>query len=92
MACYLAVPLLTMYLGSLRQPMYNPKFILLVTPALHILMAAGTGAVAGYSARKSSPRMRLATFAAATVLSGASRRGFALVTGSPVQRSAVCQR
>jgi hypothetical protein len=65
---YLAVPLLVMYLGSLRQPMYNPKFILLVTPALHILWAAGVSAIASARTVRVTPRMRLGRHATAVAL------------------------
>lgn len=46
MVAYLLVPLGLMYVASLRRPMYNPKFILLSTPALHVLQAAGLAALA----------------------------------------------
>jgi mannosyltransferase len=59
LACYLAVPLLAMYLGSLRRPMLNYKFILLVTPAFHILLAAGSGAIAQFGTAGASPRGRV---------------------------------
>lgn len=35
------IPVLTMYFLSLRKPMYNPKFLLLVCPAFLILLALG---------------------------------------------------
>jgi len=38
---YLLVPILAMYGLSLRRPMYDPKFLLLVTPAFHLLVAQG---------------------------------------------------
>jgi mannosyltransferase len=59
LACYLVVPLLAMYLGSLRRPMFNPKFVLLVTPAFHILLAAGAGAIAHVGANSAARRVRL---------------------------------
>ena len=40
-ALYLLVPILTMYLLSLRRPLYNPKFVLLATPAFYLLQARG---------------------------------------------------
>jgi len=40
-ALYLLVPLATMYLLSLRRPLYNPKFLLLATPPFHLLIALG---------------------------------------------------
>ncbi|MHB1317827.1 MAG: hypothetical protein ACYCYF_04315, partial [Anaerolineae bacterium] len=70
-ACYVGAPVLTMFIGSLRQPMYNPKFILLVTPALHILLAAGTGAIARFGSREASPRRRFAAHAVAYVFAAA---------------------
>jgi len=39
---YFALPILTMYLISLRRPMYDPKFLLLATPAYHLILARGT--------------------------------------------------
>lgn len=38
---YLVVPLLMMYLLSLRKPMYNPKFLLLIAPPFGLLVAQG---------------------------------------------------
>ncbi|MBN1400641.1 MAG: hypothetical protein JXA74_07375, partial [Anaerolineae bacterium] len=38
---YCLVPVALMYLFSLSRPMYKPKFLLLATPAYHILQAAG---------------------------------------------------
>jgi mannosyltransferase len=38
---YLAVPVATMYVLSLRRPLYNPKFLLLALPPFHLLLAAG---------------------------------------------------
>ncbi|MDO9065847.1 MAG: glycosyltransferase family 39 protein, partial [Chloroflexota bacterium] len=44
---WLVIPILTMYLLSLRRPMYNPKFLLVVTPAFCLLVALGIRRVAG---------------------------------------------
>ncbi|HJX37596.1 MAG TPA: glycosyltransferase family 39 protein [Anaerolineae bacterium] len=41
---YLCVPILAMYLLSLTRPAYDPKFLLLVTPAFFLLLARGIGA------------------------------------------------
>ena len=38
---YFTLPLLTMYLICLRRPMYDPKFLLLATPAFHLILARG---------------------------------------------------
>jgi len=38
---YLFVPFAVLYLLSLRRPLYNPKFLLVATPAFHVLMARG---------------------------------------------------
>ncbi len=38
---YLVVPLLMMYVLSLRKPMYNPKFLLLIAPPFSLLVAQG---------------------------------------------------
>lgn len=38
---YLTVPLLFLYVLSLRRPMFNPKFLLLATPPFYLLLAAG---------------------------------------------------
>lgn len=38
---YLLVPLLMMYVLSLRKPMYNPKFLLLIAPPFSLLVAQG---------------------------------------------------
>jgi len=40
-ALYLLVPIGVLYASSLSRPMYKPKFVLLVTPAYHILQAYG---------------------------------------------------
>ena len=40
-ACWLAVPVLAMFALSLRRPMYNPKFLLVATPALYLLLGRG---------------------------------------------------
>ncbi len=41
---YLCVPILTMYVLSLSRPAYDPKFLLLVTPAFYLLLARGVAA------------------------------------------------
>jgi mannosyltransferase len=38
---YLVVPILAMYILSLRRPLYDPKFLLLATPAYYLLLARG---------------------------------------------------
>jgi 4-amino-4-deoxy-L-arabinose transferase-like glycosyltransferase len=38
---YLLVPIVVMYALSLRRPMYDPKFLLLSTPAFHLLLGQG---------------------------------------------------
>ncbi len=40
---YLGVPVLAMYVLSQSRPAYDPKFLLLVTPAFHLLVARGIG-------------------------------------------------
>lgn len=45
---YLGVPVATMYVLSLRRPLYNPKFLLPALPAFHVLLAVGVTAVAGW--------------------------------------------
>jgi hypothetical protein len=40
-ALYLTVPFVVMYVLSLRRPLYNPKFLLVATPAFHLLVARG---------------------------------------------------
>jgi len=44
---YLLVPVVTMYVLSLTRPMYDPKFLLLSTPAFHLLIAQGVLCLAG---------------------------------------------
>ena len=39
----LCIPVLTMYVLSLSRPAYDPKFLLLVTPAFSLLLARGIG-------------------------------------------------
>lgn len=41
MVLYLMTPIATMYLLSLRRPLYNPKFLLVATPAFYLLAAQG---------------------------------------------------
>jgi mannosyltransferase len=40
---YLCVPVLAMYVLSLSRPAYDPKFLLLATPAFSLLLARGVG-------------------------------------------------
>jgi len=49
--CHYYVPIGVLYLLSLRRPMYDPKFLLLCTPALHLLMAEGILALARLTTR-----------------------------------------
>lgn len=44
---WLITPVLTVYLLSLRRPMFNPKFLLVATPAFCLLVALGIRRVAG---------------------------------------------
>jgi mannosyltransferase len=41
---FLCVPVLAMYVLSLSRPAYDPKFLLLITPAYSLLLARGIGA------------------------------------------------
>jgi hypothetical protein len=41
---YLCLPVLAMALLSRSRPAYDPKFLLLVTPAFHLILARGVGA------------------------------------------------
>lgn len=69
LSAYLLTPLALMYLASLSRPMYNPKFILLATPALHVLQAAGVAAVARHRAQSVAlPWQRVAKGALALLL------------------------
>ena len=70
MTAYLAMPLLIMYLGSLSRPMYNPKFILLVTPALHLFMAAGVDSIFRHRTPVFSPRARVLSHGVALTATG----------------------
>jgi mannosyltransferase len=40
---YLCVPTLAMYVLSLTRPAYDPKLLLLATPAFHLILARGVG-------------------------------------------------
>jgi mannosyltransferase len=40
---YLCVPILAMYVLSLTRPAYDPKLLLLATPAFHLLLGRGIG-------------------------------------------------
>jgi mannosyltransferase len=42
-ALYLCLPVLAMYLISLSRPAYDPKLLLLATPAFHLLLARAIG-------------------------------------------------
>jgi mannosyltransferase len=44
---WLITPILVMFLLSLRRPLYNPKFLLVATPAFYLLVALGIRRVAG---------------------------------------------
>ncbi len=50
-ALYWLTPVLTMYLASLRRPMYNPKFLLLASPGFYLLVSAGVIALAQAAGR-----------------------------------------
>lgn len=76
LANYLALPPLLMYLGSLSRPMLNVKFLLPVTPALHIMLAAGIMGLIPAGIRAASPQKRVLGHIAALLLS------LALLTGS----------
>ncbi len=80
LAAYLLVPLGFMYLASLQRPMYNPKFLLLATPALHVLQAGGLAAIGGQYAAVAPPRRRIIGAALATLLLGGAiaASGYAL--------------
>ncbi len=83
LVAYLLAPLGFMYLASLRRPMYNPKFVLLATPALHILQAAGLQAVGGCHLQSAAPPWkRLAKGALALLLLG----GIIAASGYSLQR------
>jgi len=47
----LLIPIIVMYVLSLRRPMYNPKFLLLCTPAFHVLLAQGTLALSDWAGK-----------------------------------------
>lgn len=69
LASYLALPPLIMYLGSLSRPMLNVKFLLPVTPALHITLAAGIMSLIPAKTRAVSPQKRLLGHMAALLIS-----------------------
>jgi len=58
-ALYAAVPVGAMYAASLRRPMYNPKFLLLATPAYGLLLARGLEALTSVARRLGRTAERL---------------------------------
>jgi len=50
-ALYAGVPVGLMYAASLQRPMYNPKFLLLATPAYLLLLARGVMAISAAARR-----------------------------------------
>jgi mannosyltransferase len=52
---YLVAPILAMYALSLRRPLYDPKFLLLATPAYYLLLARGALMPARLLTRRSFP-------------------------------------
>ncbi len=58
---YLCLPILTMYVLSLSRPAYDPKFLLLVTPAFYLLLARGAGAEWLARDARTSPGLPVAT-------------------------------
>ncbi len=73
---YLAVPLGTLLLLSLRRPMLNPKFVLLATPAFYVLLGRGVVRLADWLAglfrgRSGQPGPRRALIVLITLLAAA---------------------
>ena len=63
--CWLAIPVLTMFLLSLRRPLYNPKFLLVAVPAFSLLLGRGVAWLAAL------PRWASTSAGAGRVLRGA---------------------
>ncbi|NLG26525.1 MAG: hypothetical protein GX557_01350 [Chloroflexi bacterium] len=57
---YLGMPVGAMLLLSLRRPMLNPKFLLLATPALYVLLGRGVARLGGWVRRCWGTRPRFA--------------------------------
>lgn len=78
--CYALVPVLAMWVLSLRRPMYNPKFLLLATPAYYIMLARGVLAPIRLRHRGLPRELRRAAVAALAALvvlpAGASLRNY----------------
>jgi mannosyltransferase len=64
-ALYAGVPVGLMYAASLQRPMYNPKFLLLATPAYVLLLARGLETLAAAAGRWLGRRAASATLALA---------------------------
>ena len=56
---YLIVPFTVMYILSLRRPLYNPKFLLVATPAFYLLVAWGISNIQYLIPNLQSPRCQL---------------------------------
>ena len=69
---YCAIPLLSMYVISVRRPMYDPKFLLLATPGFHVLAARGLERLCPRKRRTlaSVPVLLIAGIAALLVVGG----------------------
>ncbi|MFQ6058156.1 MAG: glycosyltransferase family 39 protein [Anaerolineae bacterium] len=81
---YLVVPVLAMYFLSLRRPMYDPKFLLLATPAYYLLLARGVLAPTRLLARRSLPSSSLIPHPSSLVpsLTSASLIAFLIVASA----------
>ena len=53
----LFVPVLAMYVLSMSRPMYNPKFLLICTPAFYVFLAQGTAALSAMAQRLQTSAM-----------------------------------
>lgn len=63
------VPIAAMYLVSLSRPAYNPKFLLLATPAFYILVARGLSTILGFQFSVFSSRFSRITLSCPLALS-----------------------
>ena len=76
---HLAVPILVVYLLSLRRPMYKGKFLLLATPAYHMLQAQGIVTLANTGRQLFGVRWARGSIAIALVVAVSAASIYSLV-------------
>jgi 4-amino-4-deoxy-L-arabinose transferase-like glycosyltransferase len=79
---WLLVPILTMFVLSLRRPMYNPKFLLVATPAFYLLLGYGVQVIGDMLGSRTALR-RIVTVALLGILTVSSLSALRSYYGDP---------